>query len=94
MVQYMYKPSTGTFPTYKAVSKAMRNPSPPLFIYWPDRGLGHGRVLIGCSLVIPHPQGHNLLPKVQAGHVKTMEASCDQVMKRLIFITSSSWKTE
>lgn len=46
---------------------------------WPDWGLRHGWKLIGCCLVVSHPQGQNLLPKVKTSHVKVMKTPWNNI---------------
>lgn len=46
---------------------------------WPDWGLRYGWKLIGCCLVVSHPQGQNLLPKVKTSHVKVMKTPWNNI---------------
>lgn len=46
---------------------------------WPDWGLRHSWELIGCRLVVSHPQGQNLLPKVKTSQVKVMKTPWNNI---------------
>lgn len=50
-----------------------------LTLGWPDWGLRHSWELIGCRLVVSHPQGQNLLPKVKTSHVKVMKTPWNNI---------------
>lgn len=50
-----------------------------LTLGWPDWGLRHSWELIGCRLVVSHPQGQNLLPKVKTSQVKVMKTPWNNI---------------